>query len=289
MKKPVISLFALVIAALLVLAVGCELPFPGGDDDTLSPGRSDRTIRVGGQNREYILVVPRSYTGNTPVPLVLDFHPLMMGASYEMNNSGMRDLAQKEGFIVAYPQGLNNAWNFGPCCTRSRTVDDVGFAMAIIDELSAQGNIDASRIYATGYSNGGGLSHYLACQEADTIAAVAPAAFDLVEEVPCNPSRPISVYMKRGRTDNIVPFNGGRSVPPTSYQLDPIHFLGADDTFAEWGEINGCSGTTNIGGGCQSYSNCDGGVDVVLCTDAGGHVAWDAEKSWDFLKTQRLP
>lgn len=288
MKKPVIILFTLVFAALLVLPVGCQPPF--FDDGSLSPGRHNRTIRVDGRSRQYTLVVPRSYTGNSPVPLMLDFHPLMMTAQYEMSNSGTRNLAEREGFIVAYPQGLNNAWNFGPCCTRDRNVDDVGFAMAIIDQLSSQGNIDASRIYATGYSNGGGLSHYLACQEADTIAAVAPAAFDLVEEVPCNPSRPISVYIKRGRTDPIVPYAGGRSVPPTGYRLDPIHFLGANGTFEKWADVNGCTGAPqNLGGGCQAYKNCDGGAEVVLCSMPGGHVAWDAEEAWNYLKTKSLP
>ncbi|GAB1262128.1 CE1 family esterase [Aurantivibrio plasticivorans] len=257
--------------------------------NSLSPGETNRTLYVNGTRRSYILNVPRSYNGQTPVPLVLDFHPLSADADYQRDNSGTNSLSEQEGFIVAYPDGIDNAWNFGPCCTESRSVDDVGFARQVVEDISANGCIDESRVYAMGYSNGGGLSHYLACNAADMVAAVAPAAFDLVEEAACNPIRPISVYMSRGRFDFIVPFDGGRSTPPTGYNLDPIHFLGAEETFNEWGDINSCSSTTSLSSSCDLHRNCDGGVEVVLCTERfGGHSGWDAGEAWDFLKTQSL-
>lgn len=297
--------FLLVAVSFALVFTGCDTTGPTGCDNdstpdgepssecnsTLPSGKTTRSINAGGMNRNYILYVPQSYKGSSRTPLMVDLHPLMMTAQYQYNNSGTKQLADREGFIVVYPSGINNSWNFGPCCTESRSVDDIGFVRAIVEEIMENACIDASRVYATGYSNGGGLSHYLACNASDMFAAVAPAAFDLVEEVTCTPDRPISVYMARGVNDRIVPYDGGRSVPPTAYRLDPIHFLGAEGSFEEWADINSCQGgATNIGNNCQAYKNCAGGAEVVLCTKPrGGHEAWDAEQAWNFLKTQTLP
>lgn len=260
-------------------------------NSTLPSGKTTRRINADGRNRDYILYVPRSYQGSSRVPLMVDLHPLFMTSEFQYNNSGTKQLADREGFIVVYPSGINNSWNFGPCCTQSRSVDDIGFVRTIVEEIKKEGCIDISRIYATGYSNGGGLSHYLACQASDMFAAVAPAAFDLVSEVTCTPSRPVSVYMARGQRDMIVPYNGGRSVPPTPYRLDPIHFLGAEGSFEEWSNINKCQGgPTNIGNNCQAYRNCAEGTEVVLCTKPmGSHEGWDAEQAWNFLKSKTMP
>jgi polyhydroxybutyrate depolymerase len=134
------------------------------------------------------------------------------------------------------------------------------------------------------------MSHYLACHAADLFAAVAPAAFDLLEEnvESCNPSRPISVISFRGTSDGVVPYGGGYSdVVPGM----PVNFLGAEDTQEAWAEINGCTGEPqSIGDGCTAYSECDGGVSVALCTkSAGGHEQGSAAVGWPFLKEYTLP
>ncbi len=269
------------------------VPAPGASCDTnqLTPGETNRTINVDGVRREYILYVPDNYSGNNDVPLLLDFHPLSSSSDYQRNNSGTAEVADNEGFIVAYPQGIDNTWNFGPCCTESRDVDDVAFARAVVDSLSGEACVDEKRVYATGYSNGGGMSYKLACDAADTFAAVAPAAFDMVEGVACNPSRPVPVFSARGRFDFIVPYSGGESRPPTSYPLEPITFLGAEGSFEKWGELNNCSGEpTDISSSCKAYTDCEADSEVVLCTaNFGSHSAWDAEQSWDFLKDHSLP
>lgn len=254
----------------------------------------DTTVRVtvGGQARTYLLHVPASYKGDSPVPLLLDFHPMLFGTSQShRSSSGYAAISDQEGFLIAYPQGLNNAWNLGPCCTQSRAVDDFAFALAIVDQVKSQACVDEKRVYAAGYSNGGGLSHYLACKHADVFAAVSPAAFDLIEQVECKPSRPISVISFRGTGDFIVPYAGGKSTPPTPYPLSPINFLGAENTFKKWAQLNECSGApTNAGGGCRTYSGCKDGVEVTLCTaQGGGHVTGDARVGWARLKKYTLP
>lgn len=265
---------------------------PGGcSGSALSSGESTRTVNVNGVSREYILSIPRSYSSSQAMPLVLDFHPLLLDADYQKNNSGSQALSEQEGFIVAYPKGIDTSWNFGPCCTESRMVDDISFARKVVEDISLNTCIDEKRVYAMGYSNGGGMAYHLACNATDLVAAVAPAAFDLVEEMVCNPSRPISVYIKRGRYDFIVPYNGGSSTPPTLYDLDPIHFLGAEGTFDAWVNFNSCSGqSSSAGTGCEIYDSCASGTQVLLCTERfGGHSGWDAEDAWNYLKTQTLP
>lgn len=259
--------------------VACPTP-------ALSSAVSEHRISIGGQSRDYILQLPTGYTGETPLPLVVDLHPLLTSASFQQGNSGYRELGNREGFIVAWPDGIDGAWDIGPCCVDAADED---FVRALVEEVSAAACVDPKRIYATGFSMGGGMSHYLACNAADVFAAVAPAAFDLIEEMPCQPARPISVRMYRGTADFIVPYRGGPSTPPNGYPA-MITFLGAEGTFEKWAELNGCTGTPVSDGGCQTYDSCDAGVEVTLCTTTGGgHSTGDAEGGWAMFERQAMP
>src|SRR5262249_32276198 len=108
---------------------------------TLTPGETTQMLQLGSDptQRSYLLHVPASYTGKTPVPLVLDFHDTASNSALERGNSGYAALSDQEGFIVAYPQGIDSSWNIGPCCTTSRTVDDLGFAKAVVAKIESQG------------------------------------------------------------------------------------------------------------------------------------------------------
>jgi polyhydroxybutyrate depolymerase len=262
---------------------------------TLKPGNSSGSMMVGSVKRDYLLHVPQSYTGKAAVPLVLDFHPLLMDAAYQRSNSGYAALADKEGFIVAYPDGVDPAWNVGPCCTKERSVDDLGFAKALVAKLKGDACVDAKRVYAVGFSNGGGMAHHVGCNAADVFAAVAPASFDLLveNEQPCHPVRPISVLAFRSTNDSIVPYAGGASTPPTAllgYSLSQIHFLGAQGTFMRWAELDMCTGApSDSATGCKTYTQCAAGVEVTLCTSTAGHATGPAEQGWKTLKRFTLP
>jgi polyhydroxybutyrate depolymerase len=258
---------------------------------TLVKGDTNRKTMVGSASRSYILHVPTSYTGTTPVPFIIDFHPLGGTGSQEQTSSGFQALADQNGFVIAWPDGIDNAWNIGPCCTKSRDVDDLGFAKAIVAEVETMGCIDTKRIYATGFSMGGGFSHYLACNAADIFAAVTPSSFDLLEdsEEPCHPSRPISVLSFRGTSDTVVPYAGGASTPPNGC-CSTIHFLGAVGTLNKWAMLDGCTGDAMTSGSTQMFMTCSGGVQVGLYTMQGGsHMQGPADQAWAFLKTKTLP
>ncbi|WP_437786834.1 alpha/beta hydrolase family esterase [Sorangium sp. So ce1097] len=267
-------------------AITCPSP-------ALRAGDTNKTVMVGSTSRSYVLHVPAAYDGSKPVPLILDFHGL--GGSGPSQRSGSPYPAQTdaEGVIMAFPSGLSGpsgpAWNVGPCCVAGN--DDVAFARALVAQVQETACIDPKRIYAVGFSMGGGMSHYLACHAADLFAAVAPAAFDLLQENVggCNPSRPIPVITFRGTSDPIVPYAGGYSsvVPGMA-----ITFLGAKKGFEAWADINGCTGSPSAenGDGCSTYSTCQAGVDVTLCTkQGGGHDAGNARVGWPALKRHTLP
>jgi polyhydroxybutyrate depolymerase len=258
----------------------------------LQPGNSNGTLQVGSATRSYILHVPANYTGKTPVPLVTDWHPILTNDSFEQSFSGFQQKADAEGFIIVFPEGTDTAWNVGHCCTSSSSVDDVGFARALIAKLEQQACIDPKRVYAVGYSMGGGMSMKLACEATDIIAAVSTAAFDLMteQEWPCHPSRPISLISFRSTGDPIVPYTGGATTPPNGLPIT-VDFLGAVATFQKWGQLDGCTDspmTTSTG--CQTFSQCKDGVEVTLCTkQGGGHDYGDTDLAWEMLKRHPLP
>jgi polyhydroxybutyrate depolymerase len=256
--------------------------------NALPPGDSTHTVVVDGMARSYVLHVPPVVDGVVRAPLVLDFHGVGESGPTERADSPYPPALDPEGVVMAFPDGARGpagtAWNVGPCCVAD--VDDVAFARAVVGHVQTLACIDASRVYAVGILTGGGLAHYLACHAADVFAAVAPAAFDLLEENvdDCAPSRPITVVSFRGTGESRVPYEGG---PSSLVPGMPLTFLGARATFEKWAELNGCTGSPSAEdtNGCSSYASCNGGAEVVLCTKPDGReepgepaVAWPVMK-----------
>jgi poly(3-hydroxybutyrate) depolymerase len=258
----------------------------------LAAGSQNKTITVKGVQRKYILHVPAGYTGNAPVPLLVDFHPIGGSAQGQFGGTQYKSQADKDGAISVYPDGMTGpmgqAWNVKGCCT---TADDTAFARALVAEVKKVACIDPKRIYAAGFSMGGGMTHFSACHLSDIFAAVAPAAFDLLKENVdiCKPVRPLTVVMFRGTNDNVVKYDGGYSAVVSGM---PINFLGAKATFEKWAALNTCTGSPSAqdGNGCSTYSNCAGGVQVTLCTkQGGGHDQGNGSIGWPLLKKYTLP
>jgi polyhydroxybutyrate depolymerase len=145
-------------------------------------------------------------------------------------------------------------------------------------------------VYASGCSNGGGMSYRLACEAADVIAAVAPVDFDCVVGGGCgncSPSRPITTVQFRGTNDQLVNYDGAGA------------FIGAQQNFALWGELNACMGGAaplqQSADGCESFPTCGAGAETVLCTvqngtHCGSYGSFDiAQVAWDILENHALP
>lgn len=263
-------------------------PSPGCLAAPLPAGDADVALQVGDTSRSYVLHVPEAYAGSEPVPLIVDFHGIGESGRSELSLSTYPEVTDPEGVIMAFPDGLSGplgrAWNFGPCCLAD--VDDFAFARALVNDVAAKACIDLDRVYAVGILTGGGMVQHLACEAADVFAAVAPEAFDLLQETSasCSPSRPITLLARRTTTDARVPYEGGPSeVVPGM----PITFLGAVGSLDRWAQINQCVGprTAEDEQGCTFYTECADGVEVALCTDYGdGETAAAANIAWPILK-----
>ncbi len=267
---------------------------------TATVGNHNMSVVVDGKTRTFIMHVPNTYDGTKPVPLVVDYHPVMGSGQGQYDGTSYRAETDPEGVISLYPDGTKSAdqnkmgpgWNVGPCCSDD---DDIKFSREMIKKVQQEACINPRRIYATGFSMGGGMSNHVACNMSDIYAAVAPAGMDLNTQnsADCNPVRPISVIMFRGTNDGTCSYKGG-----DSGHNDGLIFLGAEGNFTFWKEKNGCTGnwSTNSSG-CREYSNCNGGTKVVLCVDKGipsgwsgpdGHAQGDGKIGWPFLKQFEL-
>jgi len=255
--------------------------------------KSNTNLNING--RKVIVKFPSGFTGDKAAPLLINYHPIMGSASQWESGSQTAKAALNDGAIVAFMDGaqgpMGQAWNVGPCCTDA---DDVQFTRNFIKEITSKACVDPKRIYAAGFSMGGGMSNYAGCQLADVIAAAAPSAFDLAKEIvdggKCKPARPFPILNFRGTQDNVVMYNGGLS---QVVQGKPITFMGAKNNFKEWAKMNGCTGEpkqNTPGNNCEMYENCKGGVKVGLCTiNGGGHAEGDGKMGWDFVKQFSLP
>jgi len=171
-----------------------------------------------GRTRTYHVYVPTSLPADTPVPLLLALHGGGGWGQQFEKNSGYDGLAEANGFIVVYPDGIGSqpqgdqlrTWNGGDCCglAARQDVHDVAFVDQLIDRLEAEHPIDAKRVFATGHSNGGILAYRLACELSDRIAAIGVQSSALEVDT-CHPSQPVSVLHIHGTADQNIPIAGG--------------------------------------------------------------------------------
>lgn len=197
----------------------------------------DETLWHDGLEREYLLYIPDSYNPEYPTPLVLSFHGFNSSAQVNYYYTGFHNIADTAGFILIHPQGTLYQgmahWNVGGFASGS-TVDDVGFTNALIDTVSATYNIDQSRVFSVGMSNGGYMSFLLACQLSNRIAAAASVTGSMTNETyaECNPQHPTPIMQIHGTADGVVPYGG-----------NPSWTLSIDEVLAYWVGYNNCDTT----------------------------------------------
>ncbi len=243
-------------------------------------GDTTMTLQSSGGLRDALVHVPASYDPTKGTMLVLNFHGYSSNAIEEEVLARMNPVADTKNFIVVYPDGVQASFNAGTCCgvAWSNSVDDVQFTRDLLAKLEGDYCIDPSRVYATGMSNGGFMSHRLGCAMSDVFAAIAPVAGVLgIPADECNPVRPMPVIDFHGTADPVVPFSGGPPVTPLLLGLTT--FESVDNTIGTWRSKDGCVGTpTTIyatgDATCTSFGGCRGNAEVVQCTIEGGGHTW---------------
>ena len=196
----------------------------------------------GGLNREYYLYVPDSLV--VDAPLLFVFHGYSGSASGIMNYSGLNQIADDNGFVVCYPQGLiddwdYSFWNVGYDWHVDETVDDVGFTTFLAQYLQTEYNLSAQNTFSTGMSNGGDMSYLLACQASDVFRAIAPVAGCMMTWLynSCAPVNPVPVFEIHGTDDDVTWWDGADEINNDGYGP----WESVDTTFNFWTQLNSCT------------------------------------------------
>ena len=280
----------------------------------ISPGDHFRLIRVGLSIRTYRVHIPPGYDKADPMPLVVSLHGFTSNSMINGMLTGLSEKADEEGFIVVYPNGatdpffglfcgvlfgrIGRYWNAFFCCGNAvkRNIDDFTFIRTLIENLKKNMNIDSDRIYVTGMSNGGMMSHGLGAEFSDIFAAIAPVtgiAGGRLEDgsiymIP-EPDNPLSVIVFHGMKDPVVPYDGNEN------------FISVNESVSFWVEQNNCDPIPQINISSsgniikRTYSNGSDGAEVVLYSVVdGGHEWFGSDYSpceisatdlmWDFFK-----
>jgi polyhydroxybutyrate depolymerase len=233
---------ALAVAAAtgVLLALTACGPDRGSPDGPAVPaGSSAHAITVDGRDREYRVYRPAALPDGEPVPLVVMLHGGFGSADQAERAYGWDAMADREGFVVAYPDGLGRAWAVGGgCCGRSGStgVDDVSFVEAVVAAVADGVPIDPARVYATGISNGGMLAYRLAC-DSTVFAAIGPDSATLLGS--CNDPAPISVIHLHGTADTRIRYDGGPGDGFAGIDGPPV-----PDVIARWRDVARCARPT---------------------------------------------
>ena len=256
------------------------------------------SLQHDGLTREYLLYVPSSYNSNTAVPLLFNFHGYGGTSSDHLATADMRSLADQENFLLCYPQGSSDGYGSGhwnaalPGGDNKSTADDTGFVSAMITSISSSYQVDSTRIYACGYSNGGMMSYFLGGSMSEKIAAIGSVSGSMLEGNP-DPANPVPMINFHGTSDYVLTYSGGDGSTSTT------------DTLSYWATKNGASTTpviTNMNSGNLSveksvYSDSNGTAWVEhYKVINGGHVWFDLDLDgsdtnqllWDFFKKHDL-
>ncbi|OBK56611.1 alpha/beta hydrolase family esterase [Mycobacterium kubicae] len=272
---------AVILLGVVLVLAGCAhrgAPPPVG----FGPGTSVHTITVGGTARTYRLYQPEGLPATAP--LVVMLHGGFGSARQAEKSYEWDDLADSEKFVVAYPDGLNRAWNTngGGCCGRPARdgVDDTAFISAAVADVEQNTRIDRSRIFATGMSNGAIMAYTLACNTG-LFAAIGPVSGTQLD--PCLSPHPTSVMHIHGTGDPLVPYSGGPGAGIARINGPPVEQL---NTF--WRNVDHCTApsATTSGFITTLSAGCADRRSVVLVTVGDGGHQWPSvatEMLWQFF------
>ncbi len=272
------------IAWMTSAAAGCGPGLAG----TPRAGTFSHSLVSGGITRCYRLHVPANLDPEQPAALVFSLHGLVSNDRGQEYLSRWNAVADRAGFIVVYPQGTSRPlrWNSSEDFETS-TIDDVRFLQDLLAELSDALVVDPDRVYVSGMSNGGAMTHRLACELADVFAAGGIVAGPPTSPPGgCEPSRPVPIIAFYGTDDPLVAYDGAAAPTgeaPWWARWMRVHrtsaFPPVESWIADWAARDGCDPVPErlpVQGSVSGirYGGCAGGAEVILYTVAGGGHTW---------------
>jgi polyhydroxybutyrate depolymerase len=284
---PRLLLFLLLVAGVFAACGNSSSSTPSasadgsaGDD---AGDDANEGITIGGA-RPVTVRVPTGYDPGKPAPLVMMLHGYGSANILTETYFGMSTLADEHGFFYVAPNGTFDSsdhrfWNAtDACCDMDHTgIDDVGYLTSLIADVRATYNIDPARIYVMGHSNGGFMSHRLACDHAEIFAAIASYAGAVWSDpTKCQPSAPVGVLQVHGTADTEVLYDGNlpeAGPPPAGV------YPGAKQTVATWAQKNGCGGSLTDTG-APTHVDVDGTGNETNVARYSGCTANGAAELW---------
>lgn len=245
------------------------------------------TLNFEGNKTIYIIHLPKGYDKAKQYPLVVNYHGLNSEAAKQQRYTQMDNVADKEGFIVLYPQSYHKGWNAGiGFRTYTKGPDDIGYLNKLLDTVESKYSINKNRIYTVGVSMGGSFNYRIASEMSNRIAAVASVSGLMSDStlIYCNPVRNIPVLHFHGTRDHLMNYSGMRQA------------FGAEEVVKLWALKNQCgypTDTIHIPNLVKSdrstvslikYSNCANGSEVWFYKiKNGGHTWPGSAKAFKFL------
>ncbi len=279
--------FLTILAGVLNLAASTGAP-------ALAPGEHGFTITHQALRRTYLVHVPPQASAGKPLPVVINFHGGGGNAAVHKSYTRMDTAADRDGYIAVYPNGSGGigerflTWNAGACCgpAAASRVDDVGFSLAMLDDLARRTPLDMTRVYVTGLSNGSMMAYRLAVEASHRIAAVAGVAGAMTLQR-FAPSRPMAVMHIHSVDDELALYAGGLGPAFLFSDARALHHP-VEAMVGKWVIHNGCSAEPERAGPASGepgtkdamhtatrylHEKCRNGVEVVLLKLTGaGHV-----------------
>jgi len=265
-----------------------------GSGAALDPGDHEFSLTHKQLRRSYLVHVPPQAAAGKPLPVVLNYHGGGANARNQKWYSRMDETAAREGFIVVYPNGTGGigdrllTWNAGTCCGRAAAsqVDDVGFSLALLDDLGKRIALDRMRVYATGLSNGSMMAYRLAAEAPERIAAVAGVAGAMTLPK-FAPALPVPVMHIHSVDDQRALYGGGLG-PAFPFTDTRVFHQSVDAMLGLWIAHNACPAQPQVSGPSSgkpgakdathsairyTHAPCRNGAEVVLWKLTGaGHV-----------------
>lgn len=281
----------ILLLAVILLVAGCS----GARDRRLTGAEQNGRLEHAGLQRSYFVHVPPGYAPGIPSPLVLALHGGGGRARNMAQLSNFNRESDRAGFLVVYPEAIDQHWNDGRGFNEYRShrddIDDVGFLAQLVMHLASRYSLDRTRVYVTGASNGGLMSNRLGCERAELFAAIAPVIGSMAAPIAaqCRPSRPLPVLIINGTDDQLVPWSGG-AVRFGKREMGKIISIPALTRF--WVGHNDCNPQPQVtmlpdadpkdGTRVQrhQYAGCRESTSVVLYEVQGGGHTWPKGKKY---------
>ncbi len=223
----------------------------------------------------YVIVMPGSERSETPYPTLFYYHGYGQSADLVLKNNALLKLASARGVMLVIPDGLNRSWsNVGAPSERR---DEIAFTKDILKDVQSRHDLDKSRLWASGFSQGGSMAWDVACYMGEEFSAFFPIAGSFWRPHPVTCENPVNIRHIHGLSDRVVPMTG-RPIGTRWHQGD------VKTGVRIWQETNRCtanSETVSLADmSCEIWRGCATGKELELCLHNGGHnikIKWLAQ------------